>query len=223
MGRSRVKAESISFDDYVLGSIEDYHRFHVFAPTRIIKLESELDTCNGEGYGVGDSMSGPFLKNMDILESMNQKPITIIFNTNGGDVIQGMAIYDRIKASPCHVTVKVMGCVFSMGSIVLQAADDRVMYPNSALMFHDGNSYSAGNSYENRNMANFLFEYTKKVDTILFNRINEKRDKDNLAHMGRRTFDDMSLKSQWMSAEKAVKEGLADRIEQPLIQTKGDL
>lgn len=221
MGRAKAKGSS-SFDEYVLSSIEDFHRFQIFAPTRVIKLESDLDVEDGDEHGVSYSMSSFFLKDMEILESMNHKPITVLFNTQGGDIIQGMAIYDRIKASPCHVTVKVYGCAMSMGSIILQAADDRVMAPNAALMFHDGNSYATGNNYETRNMANFLFDYGKRIDTILFDRINDKRDKDNLAHMSRRTFDDMSLKSQWMFAEKAVKEGLADRIEQPTIHTKGE-
>jgi len=204
----------------IIESIEHFHRFQLFVPGRIIKLESDTDSYDGDEYGVGYSMSSYFMKNIEILESMNHDPITILFSSGGGDIIQGMAIYDRIKSSPCHVTVKVFGCAMSMGSIILQAADDRVMSRNSSLMFHDGTSYAAGNNHETRNMANFMFDYGKRIDTILFNKINEKRDKDNTAHMSRRTFDDLSLKSQWMFAERAVKEGLADRIEQFAIRTK---
>lgn len=211
MGRARGKKNG--FEDYVLDSIEDFHRFQVFVPSRLIKLESEQNSEDGEEFGVSYSMSSYFLKNMTILEAINHEPITIIFNTEGGNEIQGLAIYDRIQMSPCHVTVKVFGCAMSMGSIIMQAADDRVMSANSSLMFHDGVTFSGGNHYEAKNMADFALALGRKGDSILYEKINEKRDRDNKAHMARKTFDDMCLKSKWVFAEEAVEMGLADRVE----------
>jgi ATP-dependent protease ClpP protease subunit len=208
----KAKSKNNKFEDYVLTCIEDFHRFNVFPPTRTIKLESETSD-DGEEMGVSHSMSNYFLKNIAILESMNHDPITVILNTYGGDIFQGIAIYDAIKASPCHVTIKVYGSAMSMGSIILQAGDERVMMPNASLMFHDGSSGSGGNSYESKNMAEFNRIAGQRFDTILFDRINEKRDKDNKARMARKTFDDMCLRSKWMFAEETVDMGLADRIE----------
>ena len=213
MGKARNKNNG--FNDYVINSIEDFHRFQIFAPARLIKLESEQNSEDGEEFGVSYSMSSYFLKNMSILEAISHEPITIIFNTEGGSEIQGLAIYDRIQLSPCHVTVKVFGCAMSMGSIIMQAADDRIMMPNSSLMYHDGLSGSSGSHVEAKRMADFNMAMGRRGDSILYNRINEKRDKDNKAHMSRRTFDDMCLKSMWMFAEEAVETGLADRVEYP--------
>ena len=213
MGRARSKKTNL--EDYVVDSIEDFHRFQIFVPKRIIKLESEQNSEDGEEFGVSYSMSSYFMKNITILESISLDPITVILNTEGGSVLQGLAIYDAIQSSPCHITVKVFGCAMSMGSIILQAADERVMMPNSSFMLHDGVSFAGGNNYEAKAMADFNLALNRRCDTILYSRINEKRDKDGMAHMSRRHFDNMSLKSKWMFAEETVELGLADRVESP--------
>lgn len=58
--------------------------------------------------------------------------------SNGGDMIEGMAIYDAIKACPAHITIINYTHARSMTSIIFQAADRRVMMPHSHFMFHDG-------------------------------------------------------------------------------------
>jgi len=199
--------------DDILDAIEIYHRFSIFPQARIINLTSELSE-DGEEMGVGHSMSDPFLKNLAILESISKDPITVIHNTEGGDEAQGMAIYDAIKASKCHITIKVIGTCMSMGTIILQAADDRVLTPNAAIMAHDGQSGSViSNHYEAANSAKFFEMYGKRCDDILYARVNEKRIKDNNALMSRRSFNDMILKGKYIFAEEAVELGLADRIE----------
>ena len=199
--------------DDILDAIEIYHRFSIFPQARIINLTSEISE-DGEEMGVGHSMSDPFLKNLAILESISKDPITIIHNTEGGDEAQGMAIYDAIKASKCHITIKVMGTCMSMGTIILQAADERVLAPNAAIMFHDGQSGSViSNHAEAANSARFFELYGKRLDDILFARINEKRAKDDHAPMSRKTFDMMSIKGKYIFPQEAVELGLADRIE----------
>ena len=196
----------------ILNSIEIYHRFHVFPQKRIIDLATDISE-EGEEMGVGFSMSYSFIKNLNILEALSDDPITVYLNTEGGDCYQGMAIYDSIKASKCHVSVIVRGACMSMGSVVLQAGHERILSPNSAIMFHSGQSYGAGNPHEATNMAAFGEAYSKRLDNILFSRIQEKRAKDNQAPMSKKTFDLLNLKSKWMFAEEAVDLGLADRIE----------
>ena len=95
------------------------------------------DIESGES-GVDSSMAEYFIKGMHVLESKGDKPITIIMNNPGGDWYHGMAIYDSINNSKCHCTIKVYGHAMSMGSIILQAADVRIMMPNSRFMIHYG-------------------------------------------------------------------------------------
>lgn len=88
--------------------------------------------------GVDHVMAEYLIKGMHTLESKSNKPITILMNNPGGDWYHGMAIYDAIKCSPCECTIRVYGHAMSMGSIILQAADHRVMMPSSRFMIHYG-------------------------------------------------------------------------------------
>lgn len=100
----------------------------------------------GNETGVDFVMAEYFIKGMHVLESKNSKPITIVMNNPGGDWYHGMAIYDAISCSPCEITIKVYGHAMSMGSVILQAADHRIMMPNSRFMIHYGYDGKAGHA-----------------------------------------------------------------------------
>jgi ATP-dependent Clp protease, protease subunit len=196
----------------IIEEIEHFHRFSLFVPTRTIMLQSDHNLDDGNEFGVGFSMATAFIKNMKILESISHDPITIILNTGGGDCNQGFAMYDAIQSSPCHTTIQVYGVAMSMGSILLQAGDVRLMTKNSALMIHGGEASAIGNDYETLNRAKFEFLTGQRVNNILFERLNAKRKKDNMALMSKHNFEMLVLKSIWVYAEEAVKLGLADGI-----------
>jgi ATP-dependent protease ClpP protease subunit len=96
--------------------------------------------------GVDNFMAEYFIKGMHFLEARKNDPIIIIMNNPGGDWYHGMAIYDAIRTSTCHCTIKVYGYAMSMGSIILQAADNRIMMPNSRLMIHYGYNGMSGHT-----------------------------------------------------------------------------
>ncbi len=64
--------------------------------------------------------------------------ITIDLNCPGGSWYDGIAMYDRIKTSNNPITIRVFGMAMSMGSIILQAADTRLIGANATIMVHDG-------------------------------------------------------------------------------------
>jgi ATP-dependent Clp protease protease subunit len=83
-------------------------------------------------------MSERLIKALYLLQQKPEEPIRIILNSFGGCWYNGMAIYDAIRSCPAHVTIEVFGAAMSMGSIILQAADERVIHPNATIMVHDG-------------------------------------------------------------------------------------
>lgn len=195
----------------ILDRIDTYHSYHIFPNDRTIDLLSDQPD-NTVGYPT----AARFIKNLHIVESLSLDPITIHLNTSGGDVIQGMAIYDAILNSKCHITIKVFGECMSIGSVILQAADDRVLLPNSCVMFHSGTGGGVdGNPDESLNGSILYRSLSARCDKILFDKINEKRVKENQALMAKRTFEMMNMKGKFMLAEEAVDIGLADRIEYP--------
>ena len=197
----------------IVDIIENYQKYNIFPQKRILYLASEIDIESGDEFGVGFSMSNMFIRNLNVLEYISLDPITILLNTEGGDVAQGFAIYDAIKKSECHVTIKVIGTCMSMGSVILQAADERVASANSSFMIHDGSSFSGGNSYESENMAKFNSEMSRRADSIVYKAINNKRSLDKKPPLSRKTFDSLLLKSSWMFSERALELGLIDKIE----------
>lgn len=135
-------------------SDEKYHKFgkddidhfmdnDIYLPTRTIYMGSAAYSEDGE-TGVDHLMAERVIKTLHILDTYDtaaikgEKPIRIFMNNIGGEVVHGMAIFDFIENCNNHVTIKVMGHAMSMGSIILQAADYRVMTRNSRIMIHYG-------------------------------------------------------------------------------------
>ncbi len=92
----------------------------------------------GEEPGVDYLMANRAIRNIRLLASMNNDAIIIHMKTCGGDFVQGMAIYDAIRACPCHVTIINYAAARSMSSIFFQAAEQRIMMPHSWFMMHEG-------------------------------------------------------------------------------------
>jgi len=72
--------------------------------------------------------------------------MTILLNTNGGDVDYAFAIYDQLKAQESKIRVVCNGPVMSAGTIILMAGDKREMTNNSYLLFHYGTDAAGCNN-----------------------------------------------------------------------------
>ena len=99
-------------------------------------LHVESRTLYIGGKEIDEQSAERVIKALHILQS--EKDINIILNSFGGCWFQGMAIYDAIASCSCHVNATVYGSAMSMGSVILQAADSRIIHPNATIMVHDG-------------------------------------------------------------------------------------
>jgi ATP-dependent Clp protease protease subunit len=142
------------------------------------------------------------IKGLKILETQSSLPITIYLNTNGGCVNQGFAIYDAIKASPCEITICGIGQVMSMGVIILQAADHRVLTPNTDVMIHDGENTVSGIA---RNFERWSDHY-KSVRKKFYNILQERSGRPQSFWQQKMLLDTI------LSAEQAVMFGIADKV-----------
>lgn len=118
-------------------SIDKWFTHNLDTDNRVLYMGSVDKTSEYES-GVDHLMAESFIKGLHVLESKNNSEITIIMNNPGGEWYHGMAIYDAIQNARCHCTIKVYGYAMSMGSIILQAADKRILMPNSRFMIHYG-------------------------------------------------------------------------------------
>lgn len=199
----------------------DLHNYNANVDTREIFLHNYYSSDENENPGVEYRMSNTFIKNIRALEIKSDKPIIIHMQSVGGEWSDGMAIYDAISMCRCHVTMIAYGQAESMSSIIFQAADTRLITPNTYFMSHYG-STNAGGSY--LDVQNWV-KYEKIVCDIMIDiyarsciggkYFIEKYGKDPAMSMEKvKAFLYRKLKSgDWyISAEDAVHYGFADSI-----------
>jgi|TARA_B100001094_G_scaffold89741_2_gene85725 ATP-dependent Clp protease protease subunit len=143
--------------------IESIHCQNIDLKQREIYLHGQHGSFEDDP-GVEYRMATTFVKNIRHLDYLKNEPILVHMHSLGGNWGDGMAIFDAIKICRSHVTILVYGQAESMSSIILQAADKRIMMPNSYFMCHYGSSASAGSYLDTQNWANFE---QKILDTML--------------------------------------------------------
>lgn len=142
---------------------------------------------------------------MDIvhaLESLTVNTIRVHINSNGGDVSQGLAIYNTLKNSGKEVITIDDGFACSAASVIFMAGTKRQMNSASLLMIHNVWTFGQGDSEDFRKLADDLdainqasVEAYKSVATISEEQIKELMDKET-----------------WISPKEAVEYGFATEI-----------
>jgi ATP-dependent Clp endopeptidase proteolytic subunit ClpP len=177
--------------------------------TRTLWVGSQWSNAEDEG-GTDAIMAEKLVKGLHLLSTgaKAEEPIIIKMNNLGGFWHHGMAMYDAIRACKASVTIEAMGYCMSMGSVILQAADRRVLHPNCRFMIHDGGDGYSGHA---RNFEAWGRESTK-IRREMY-RIYAERSGKPVGYWAKRCVVD------WMmSAEEALREGLADEVLQSVKQ-----
>lgn len=129
--------------------------------------------------------------------------IDVHINSYGGEVSEGLAIYNQLKNSKARVTTYCDGFACSIASVIFMAGDTRVMNEASLLMIHNPWTYAAGNAAELRKEADDLEVIAKASINAYLNRISIKREE----------LIDLLDAETWLSPESALLKGFATAIE----------
>jgi len=173
-------------------------------------------TQDGSEPGIDYVIAKRFIKNLNMCMRINpDKPIVVHMKTCGGDWNEGMAIYDAIRSCPSKVIILNYTHARSMSSLILQAADKRVMMPHSYFMFHDG-TYGIEGTYKGV-MSNMEFDKRSEVEmlNIYADRMNEQGTfkGKNLSTIKEWLRSQMDKKEDvFLTAEETVEMGFADEI-----------
>lgn len=149
---------------------------------------------------VNEDTAGIWIKSL--LSITNDDPITVLICSPGGDWYAGMAVYDLLRGLDNHVTTVAIGAAMSMGSIILQAGDDRVAMSNATVMVHNGVDAAVGDVEDIKNWAKHSEHIAKQMYKIYSDASGK-----TVAYWKRRCASDFV-----MSAQQALKEGLLDRV-----------
>jgi len=177
-------------------NITKFFDYGLFIPSRTIYMGAETD----------ESMAEYFVKAMTVL-SPQDGPIHVQMNNLGGDEYHGLAIYDAITTCPHRVVLTVYGHAMSMGSWILQAADERVLTPNATLMLH----YGTWGKSDHFKYTKVDFQEGERLNSLMESAYLERmRERDPRVQL--RKLKKMLEDEAYLPAEEAVKLGLADRV-----------
>lgn len=137
------------------------------------------------------------------LQAVNAKTITVRLNTPGGDVFDGLAIHNSLKAHGATIRVQVDGLAASIGSIIAMAGSTITMGESAFLMIHNPWALVIGNAQDMREMADTLDKIGGSLAGVYATRKQVTKEQAQ-AWMDAET---------WFTAEEAVAAGLADAVE----------
>lgn len=135
-----------------IDTVSDVHSYGLDLKNRELYLHGYVGNTD-EDPGVEYRMASTFYKNIRLLDTINHEPILIHMLSIGGEWDAGMAIYDAINMCQSYVTIIAYGQASSMSSIIIQAADKRIMMPNAHFMLHYGSVDCGGDHLSAHNYA----------------------------------------------------------------------
>jgi ATP-dependent Clp endopeptidase proteolytic subunit ClpP len=136
------------------------------------------------------------------IKDLKNTPINLRINSLGGDVFDGMAMYNVIKRREAKTTVYIEGIAASIATIIALGADEVVMAENSLFMIHNAWGGSMGEAKDMRKTADTLDKITGELTDIY-------RKKTGLSYD---SLVDMMDEETWLNANEAFSYGFIDTI-----------
>lgn len=109
------------------------------------------------------------------LRAIGERDITVNINSPGGDMFEGIAIYNLFAAHKGKVTVNVMGLAASAASIIAMAGDTIAMGKGSFIMIHNAWGVVIGNKSDMRAAADTFDGFDGALTDIYEARTSVKR------------------------------------------------
>ena len=158
----------------------------------------------------GDITSMPFFDG-DVSSAMIAKElgeeeydeIVVNINSYGGEVSEGLSIYNQLKSHKAKVKTICNGFACSIASIIFLAGDERVMCENSLLMIHNAWSSASGNSKELRKTADDLEKITQQSIDIY----------QDVSGLDEEKIKEMLDEETWIDAKEAMELGFITSIQ----------
>lgn len=148
------------------------------------------------GFGVS---SGSFLNDVRAI----QGPVNLHLNSPGGDVFDGLTIYQALKNRSEPTTVFIDGLAASIASVIAQGADKIVMAPKAQMMIHEGWTAAQGDSRDFAKLADLLDRTSNSIASVYADRAGGSVD----------FWRDRMREETWYSADEALEAGLVDEVE----------
>ena len=136
------------------------------------------------------------------IKGLKDIPINLRINSLGGDVFDGMAMYNVIKRREAKTTVYIEGIAASIATIIALGADEVIMAENSLFMIHNAWGGTSGEAKDMRKTAETLDKITSELTDIYVKKTG----------LSFEAIADMMDEETWLNAEEAFALGFIDTI-----------
>ena len=140
----------------------------------------------------------------DIREALDTvtDDIVIKLNSPGGDVFEGIEIYNYLKGHPSNVTVEVTGLAASAATFIVAGANEVIMNVGTSLMIHEASTFTWGNKQDIQKTLNAL----ETIDDSILSIYAEKTGQTS------EQLRQWMNEEKWFTADEAVKFGFANSV-----------
>ncbi|MDD3847582.1 MAG: Clp protease ClpP [Syntrophorhabdaceae bacterium] len=152
-----------------------------------------------------DVIGWPFISADDFVRALagiTAKTVTVRINSPGGDVFDGMAIFNALKTYNGKVVTRIEGIAASMASVIALAGKEVQAYANTMYMIHEPYAFTAGNQYSLRELADILEKMSGQMIDIY----------SSNASPGKREIAQMMKDEAWLTAKEAKEKGFIDTV-----------
>lgn len=137
-----------------------------------------------------------------ILRNIGKKNVTVNINSPGGDLFEGIAIYNLLRDHDGEVTIRVIGLAASAASVIAMAGDKIQVARAGFMMLHNVWVMAVGNRNDLREAADQLETFDDALAGIYAARTEQ--EKEEVAKM--------MDKETWFSGDQAIESGFADEL-----------
>lgn len=149
-----------------------------------------------DGYGITGRRVGALLR------AAGDRDVTLNINSPGGDVFEGLAIYNLLRAHKGDVTVRVVGLAASAASVIAMGGDRIEIARAGFLMIHNTWVYAVGDRHDLGTIAGQLGAFDEVMAELY-----AVRSGVNAAEVGQ-----MMDRETWISGKAAVEQKFADDL-----------
>ncbi|HQS95081.1 MAG: peptidase [Novosphingobium sp. 17-62-19] len=136
------------------------------------------------------------------LRAIGDRPVEVQINSPGGDMFEGLAIYNVLREHPQDITVKVMGMAASAASVIAMAGDTVQIGAASFVMIHNCWVVAVGNRHDMAEVSEFLAPFDQAMADVYAQR-SGKTSAECAKWMDDETY---------MSGSIAIERGFADAL-----------
>lgn len=172
---------------------------------RVIYLGGEADN-DGKEADINYKTASNVVKAAYILDQDGKSPVRLIINSDGGELVHAFAIYDAIRGLRSPVTAEVFGRAHSAATVVLQAADKRIMHPYASLLIHEGQAEVPDEGVSPR-IARATCRWDAKMTGMMYSLLAQRTPHDVAF------WRNIGEQESYLSSRQAVRLGLADKVQ----------